>query len=67
MQAYLQTDPRYAGLFTNVWLWNDFLAKGDFGGKYTGIDLVARTASGDLLCHLEGIVSGLSRLCRVSK
>lgn len=47
MQAYLQTDPRYADLFTNVWHWNDFPARRDFGGKDTGIDLVARTTSGD--------------------
>jgi len=47
IQAYLQTDPRYAEYFTNVWLWNDFPARGDFGGKDTGIDLVARTTSGD--------------------
>lgn len=47
MQAYLQTDPRYADLFTNVWLWNDFPARRDFGGKDTGIDLVARTTAGD--------------------
>lgn len=47
MQAYLQTDPRYANLFTHVWLWNEFFAKKDFGGKDTGIDLVARTTSGD--------------------
>jgi hypothetical protein len=47
MQAYLQTDPRYADLFSNVWLWNDFPARRDFGGKDTGIDLVARTTSGD--------------------
>lgn len=47
MQAYLQTDPMYADQFTNVWLWNDFFAKKDFGGKDTGIDLVARTTSGD--------------------
>ena len=46
MQAYLQTDPRYADLFTHVWLWNDFPARRDFGGKDTGIDLVARTTSG---------------------
>jgi predicted helicase len=46
MQAYLQTDPRYADLFTNVWLWNEFPARQDFGGKDTGIDLVARTTSG---------------------
>lgn len=47
MQAYLRTDPRYADLFTNVWLWNDFPARRDFGGKDTGIDLVGRTTSGD--------------------
>ncbi len=47
MQAYLQTDPRYADQFANVWLWNEFPARNDFGGKDTGIDLVARTTSGD--------------------
>jgi len=47
MQAYLQTDPRYAELFTSVWLWNEFPARQDFRGKDTGIDLVARTMSGD--------------------
>jgi predicted helicase len=47
MQAYLQTDPRYADLFSHVWLWNEFPARRDFGGKDTGIDLVARTTSGD--------------------
>jgi predicted helicase len=47
IQAYLQTDPRFAALFTNVWLWNEFPARSDFGGKDTGIDLVARTTSGD--------------------
>lgn len=47
MQAYLQTDPKYAYLFKNVWLWNEFPQKGDFGGKDTGIDLVALTHEGD--------------------
>lgn len=61
MQAYLQTDPRYAALFKNVWLWNDFPARRDFGGKDTGIDLVARTHSGDYWaiqckCFLESAV-----------
>jgi len=46
MQAYLQTDPRFAPLFTNVWLWNEFPGRRDFGGKDTGIDLVSRTTSG---------------------
>ncbi len=47
MQAYLQTDPQYADLFKHVWLWNDFPARKDFGGKDTGIDLVALTKHGD--------------------
>jgi len=47
MQAYLLTDPKYAPQFKNVWLWNEFPAKKDFGGKDTGIDLVAMTHGGD--------------------
>jgi len=47
MQAYLQTDPKYASLFKKVWIWNDFPARKDFGGKDTGIDLVALTNNGD--------------------
>ena len=47
MQAYLQTDPKYAHKFKHVWLWNEFPAKSDFGGKDTGIDLVAQTSDGD--------------------
>jgi predicted helicase len=43
IQAYLQTDPKYAYQLENVWLWNDFPFKDDFGGKDTGIDLVAKT------------------------
>lgn len=47
MQAYLQTDPKYSGKFTHVWLWASFPSKMDFGGKDTGIDLVAKTIEGD--------------------
>ena len=47
MQAYLQTDPTYADKFKNVWMWNDFPGRRDFGGKDTGIDLVALTHEGD--------------------
>jgi predicted helicase len=47
MQAYLQTDPQYAALFKNVWLWQDFPSRQDFGGKDTGIDLVGLTRNGD--------------------
>ena len=47
MQAYLQTDPKYAFRFKNVWLWNEFPGKFDLGGSDTGIDLVALTHEGD--------------------
>lgn len=47
MQAYLQTDPKYADQFKYVWMWNEFPARKDFGGQDTGIDLVALTHEGD--------------------
>lgn len=47
MQAYLQTDPKYAYLFKNVWLWSEFHGKSDLGGQDSGIDLVALTIEGD--------------------
>ena len=47
MLRYLKTDPTYAGTLENVWLWNDFFAKDQFGGKDVGIDLVAETSGGD--------------------
>jgi predicted helicase len=37
MQAYLQTDPKYAYRFKNVWLWSKFPGKLDLGGSDTGI------------------------------
>lgn len=47
MKAYLLTKPEYNGYFSDVWLWNEFPARKDFGGKDTGIDLAARTVNGD--------------------
>ena len=47
MQAYLQTDPKYAYRFKRVWLWSEFHGKHDLGGGDTGIDLVALTYDGD--------------------
>lgn len=46
MQRWLQTDPRFNNL-TEVWLWEEFPGRKDFGGKDTGIDLVAKTELGD--------------------
>ena len=37
MQRWLQTDPRFNNL-TEVWLWEEFPGRKDFGGKDTGID-----------------------------
>jgi predicted helicase len=47
IQAYLQTDPQYSNQLAHVWMWDDFPAKKDFGGKDTGIDLVAKTIQGN--------------------
>jgi predicted helicase len=47
MQAYLRTDPQYAPLFKNVWLWMDFFGRSNLGGSDAGIDLVAQTVEGD--------------------
>ena len=49
MQSFLLTYPLYEGKFSNVWLWNEFPSRNDFGvgDKDLGIDLVARTRDGD--------------------
>lgn len=46
MRLWLLTDPRYERL-VQVWMWNDFPSKSEFGGKDTGIDLVAKTEMGE--------------------
>ena len=46
MKLWFMTDPRYSNL-QKVWLWEEFPARRDFGGKDLGIDLVARTEAGD--------------------
>lgn len=46
MRSWLLSDPRYSNL-TEVWLWEDFPCRRDFGGSDTGIDLVARTDTGE--------------------
>lgn len=61
IQAYLRTDPAYAHDLIDVWLWEDFPSRKDFGGKDIGIDLVARTITGDYWaiqckCYAEGTV-----------
>lgn len=47
MQAYLKTTALYEGRFEKVWLWTEFPYHDQFGGKDVGIDLVAKTFSGE--------------------
>lgn len=47
MQAYLLTDPQFADKIQEVWLWSEFIHRGQFGGNDTGIDLIAKTIEGD--------------------
>ncbi len=47
IQAYFNTDPMYAHLLDNVWLFDEFPSRADLGGNDTGIDLVAQTISGE--------------------
>lgn len=46
IKAWLLADPTYASGLTDVWLWSEFPAKGEFGDRDLGIDLVARTDQG---------------------
>lgn len=46
MKLWFLTDPRYNNL-EKVWLWEEFPGRKDFGGTDLGIDLVARTDTGD--------------------
>ncbi len=56
---YLMTDPAYAVQLEWAKVWNDFFGRQDLGGADTGIDLVARTKSGEYWavqckCYAEG-------------
>jgi predicted helicase len=43
---YLLTSKKYAEMLEKVWLWEEFPFRKDFGGKDTGIDLVAKAVDG---------------------
>lgn len=47
MKHFLKTAPLYKQDIEEVWLWNEFPFKKDFGGTDLGIDLVAKTYAGD--------------------
>ena len=46
IQSYLLTDPKYSNLFEQVWQWQDFPFRSDFGNHDIGIDLVTKTKDG---------------------
>jgi len=46
VRSWLKSDPRYNNL-SKVWLWEEFPARAEFGGADTGIDLVAKTETGE--------------------
>ena len=43
---YLKTSKKYEIILKEVWLWNEFPYRKEFGGSDTGIDLVALTKDG---------------------
>ena len=47
IHTYLKTEPTYAGIFTDVWLWSEFPYRSEFGGQDLGIDVVCRTHLGE--------------------
>lgn len=47
IKNYFLTSKKYISLLSDVWLWSEFPFKKDFGGKDTGIDLVAKTIGGE--------------------
>ena len=46
VRDYFRTSKRFIEQLDQVWLWNDFPFRKDFGGKDLGIDLVAKTKDG---------------------
>lgn len=46
IKHYLKTDPMYSNDYENIWLWSEFPFREQFGGKDTGIDLVAKSEDG---------------------
>lgn len=47
MKAYFKTDSIYASLIKDIWLWNEFFGKDNFGGSDIGVDLVIKTITGE--------------------
>lgn len=49
--GFLQTDPQYQDLYSDVWMFNDWPDKGKIGD--TGIDIVARTRATGEYCAIQ--------------
>ncbi len=47
IKSWFRSDPTFASVVKNVWLWSEFPSRGDFGSKDLGIDLVVRTELGE--------------------
>jgi len=47
MARYFMTDPTYASVLEWTVTWSDFFGRKELGGKDTGIDLVAKTKTGE--------------------
>lgn len=43
IQSYLKTTSLYTNLFKEIWMWNEFPSRAEFGKNDVGIDLVALT------------------------
>lgn len=47
-KSYLQNEPCYKDLFSNVWMYSDWATENQMNAKDTGIDLVAKTHTNEL-------------------
>lgn len=45
IKMYLEHEPKYMAMLSDVWMWNEFPYRGNIGD--TGIDLVAKTIDGE--------------------
>ena len=66
MRSWLLSDPRYS-MLTEVWLWEDFPSKANFGGKDTGIDLVAHEYGLNGKSAVDGIMERYAVVAQDSK
>ena len=61
---YLKTDPLYSNQLEEVWLWNEFPYNASISGHDTGIDIVAKTKSGEywaIQCKFYGEDHGVDK------